>query len=172
MERSTAYSSKMKMISLLAGSASVHALRQYTSIIACCGTLGLLAGCAADAPDSHTVYAPPPPAPTRSVTTTTTTTTPDTMPAGNPGNVIVTTGTPAGTTTYVTEAPPALQTDVAVVQPGPGYVWIVGYWTWRSDQYQWVAGHWEMPPNPNAVWVAPTLAPQGNHYKFTEGYWN
>lgn len=165
---------KIKMTRLLSHSASVHALRQYTSLIACCGTLGLVAGCA-DAPDSHTVYAPPPAAPTRSVTTTTTTTTPDTMPAvtaGNPGNIIVTTGTPEGNTTFVTEAPPAQQTDVTVVQPGPGYVWITGYWTLRNQQYQWVAGHWEMPPNATTVWVAPTLEPQGDHYKFTEGYWN
>jgi hypothetical protein len=165
---------KIKNISPHSISASVHALRQYTSIIAGCGMFGFLAGCAS-APESHTVYAPPPPAPTRSVTTTTTTTTPDTMPAtvaGTPANITVTSGTPAGTTTIVNEAPPALQTDVAVVQPGAGYVWITGYWTWRSNQYQWVAGHWELPPTPSSVWIAPTLEPRGNAYKFTEGYWN
>jgi hypothetical protein len=82
------------------------------------------------------------------------------------------TTTPAGTTTIVNEAPPALLTDVTVAQPGPSYVWINGYWSWRSQQYQWVSGHWEMPPNANSTWVAPTIQPQGNGYKFTEGYWN
>jgi WXXGXW repeat (2 copies) len=92
--------------------------------------------------------------------------------AGNPAKVIVTTGTPGGTTTIVNEAPPALQTDVVLTQPGLNYVWIQGYWTLRSDQYQWVAGHWELPPTPGSVWTPPTLEPQGNAYKFTEGYWN
>jgi hypothetical protein len=165
---------KRKIITPLYRSTFVRVMRRLTPVFAFCGVLGFLAGCASG-PDSHTVSAPPPPAPTRSVTTTTTTTTPDTMPAvvvGNPANTSITTVSPAGTTTIVNDAPPALQTDVAVVQPGTGYVWIAGYWTWRSEQYQWVAGHWEMPPNANSVWVAPTLVPQGNNYKFTEGYWN
>ena len=162
---------KTKITTLQSSSTSACMMRWLTPVLTFCGILGLLAGCSSG-PDSHMVSTPPPPAPTRSVTTTTTTTSPDTMPAvvvGNPGNTTVTT---AGTTTIVNEAPPALQTDVAVVQPGPGYVWIAGYWTWRSEQYQWVSGHWEMPPNANSAWVAPTLVRHGNSYKFTEGYWD
>jgi WXXGXW repeat (2 copies) len=165
---------KTKIITLLSRSASVRTLRRLTSVSACCGALGLLAGCASQ-PESHMVSSPPPPSPTRSVTTTTTTTTPDTMPAmvsGNPANVIVTTASPAAGTTIVTEAPPALQSDVMLAQPSPSYVWIAGYWTWRSERYEWVAGHWEMPPNPGSVWVAPRSEQQGNAYRFTEGYWN
>jgi hypothetical protein len=168
---------KTKFFYPLSNSTSVRAVRRLAPVITFCGVLGLLAGCASG-PDSETVSTPPPPAPTRSVTTTTTTTTPDTMPAmpadavGNPGNTIITTTTPAGNTMILATAPPALQTDVTVVQPGPGYVWITGYWTWRNEQYQWMSGHWEMPPNSRSVWVAPTIVPQGNNYRFTEGYWN
>jgi hypothetical protein len=107
------------------------------------------------------------------VTTTTTTTTPDTMPAvavGNPANVIVT--TPAAGTTIVTEAPPALQSEFVLAQPAPNYVWVAGYWTWSSHQYEWTSGHWVIPPNPGAMWVCPRWEQQGNAYKFTEGYWN
>ncbi len=164
---------KTKITTLLSDSTSVRVMRRLTPALTFCGVLGLLAGCSSG-PEWNTVSAPPPPAPTRSVTTTTTTTTPDTMPAvaGNPGNTTVTTATADGTTTIVNEAPPALQTDVTVVQPGPGYVWIAGYWTWRSEQYQWVSGHWEMPPKANSAWVAPTLVRQGSSYRFTEGYWD
>ena len=165
---------KSKNIILPSRSASVRAVRQLTSVFACCGALGLLAGCVSE-PESHTVSAPPPPAPTRSVTTTTTTTTPDTIPAviaGNPANVTIATTTPGGRTIIVTEAPPALQSDVVLAQPSPNYVWIAGYWTWRNNGYQWISGHWELPPNPGSVWVAPRLEQQGNAYKFTEGYWN
>ena len=175
LERIRAYSRNMKIknITFLSRSTSVRKVRQLTSVIACCGTLGLLAGCATE-PESHMVSSPPPPAPTRSVTTTTTSTTPDTMPAvaGNPANVVITTATPAVGTTIVTEAPPALQSEVVLAQPSPNYVWVAGYWTWSSQQYEWTSGHWAMPPSPGAMWVAPRWEQQGNAYKFTEGYWN
>src|ERR1700722_8147523 len=103
-----------KMTSFLSGSALIRVVRQFTAVLAGCGAIGLLAGCAAQ-PDSHTVYSPPPPAPTRSVTTTTTTTTPDTVPGtavGNPSPVLVTTTPPEGNIRIVTPAPPALQADV------------------------------------------------------------
>jgi hypothetical protein len=165
---------KTKIFTLQPRSASVRVVRQLTYVVASCGALGFLAGCAAG-PESQTVSALPPPAPTRSVTTTTTTTTPDTMPAvvvGNTANVTIATTTPGVGTTIVTEAPPALQSEVVLAQPSPNYVWIAGYWTWRNEQYEWTAGHWELPPNTGAVWVAPRWEQQGNAYKFTAGYWN
>jgi hypothetical protein len=177
VEQIRAYPEKMKtnIIFLPTRSTSIRAARRLTSVIACCGTLGILAGCATE-PESHMVSSPPPPAPTRSVTTTTTTTTPDTMPgvaAGSPANVIVTTATPVAGATIVTEAPPALQSEVVLAQPYPNYVWVPGYWTWSGQQqYQWTSGRWAMPPNPGAVWVAPRWEQQGSGYKFTEGYWN
>jgi hypothetical protein len=83
----------------------MRTVRQLTSVIACCGTLGLLAGCATE-PESHMVSSLPPSAPTRSATTTTTTTSRDTMPAvaGNSANMIVTPATPAAGIAIVTEA--------------------------------------------------------------------
>jgi hypothetical protein len=165
---------KTKNIPSLSRSTPVRTVRQLTTAMVCCGTLGLLAGCATE-PDSHVVSAPPPPDPVRSVTTTTTTTTPDTLPAvvvSNPGNVLVTTATPAVSSTVVTVAPPALQTEVVQAQPSPDYVWLAGYWTWNNDRYEWMPGHWQRPPNSSAVWVAPRWEQQGNAYKFTEGYWN
>lgn|GEM_PF-1091668 len=88
-----------------------------------------------------------------------------------PANVTIATTTSGGRTIIVTEAPPALQSEVVLAQPSPNYVWIAGYWTWRDNGYQWVSGHWELPPNPGSVWVAPRWEQQGNAYKFTEGYW-
>jgi hypothetical protein len=101
------YSQKVKKRTspFLSRSTPILTVRQLTSVIACCGTLGLLAGCATE-PESHMVSSPPPPALTRSVTTTTTTT-PGTMPAvaGNPANVISTTATSAAGAAIVTEVP-------------------------------------------------------------------
>ena len=138
-----------------------------TPVFACCGMLGLLAGCA-DEPQSHVVSALPPPAPTATVMTTTTTTAPAAVVVA-PGYPVA---TPVVSTIVVTQAPPALQQDVVLAQPSPQHVWLAGYWTWRNDRYEWMSGHWELPPSSNSVWVAPRWEQQGNAYKFYEGYWS
>ena len=30
--------------------------------------------------------------------------------------------------------------------PGPGYLWVPGYWAYGPDGYYWVAGMWELAP--------------------------
>jgi WXXGXW repeat (2 copies) len=123
------------------------------------GAIALLAGCSSE-PDSHVVSSPPPPAPgTQPVTVTTQSTTTTTQP--QPVNTIV-----------VTQAPPAAQTEVVLAQPSPDYVWIAGFWTWRDSRYEWMAGHWELPPHSGAVWVAPRWEPENGSFRFYEGYWD
>jgi hypothetical protein len=106
------------------------------------------------------------------------TTTTSTAPAVVSNPAYVTTSNPAYVTTpvvstvLVTQAPPMQQQEVVIAQPSPQDVWIAGFWTWRDSQYQWMAGHWEMPPNASAVWVAPRWEQEGNAYRFHEGYWN
>jgi hypothetical protein len=166
---------KNTILNLLSPAASARAVRQFPPIIACCGVLGLFAGCATE-PESHMLSSPPPPAPTSTVMTTTTTT-PVTVasPAvvvGNQAYVTTSTATPAVSTIIVTQAPPAMQQEVVLARPSSQHVWIAGFWTWRDSRYEWMAGHWELPPNSNSVWVAPRWEQQGNAYKFYEGYWN
>jgi len=154
------------MINLLLPSASARAARQLIPVFACCGAFGLLAGCVSE-PESHLVSAPPPPH-TQSNTVVTTTTTPG---AVAPGYATVPTAAPVVNTVVVTQTPPALQQEVVLAQPTPDHKWLPGYWTWRNDQYQWMAGHWALPPSSGAVWVAPRWEQQGNAYRFYEGYW-
>src|SRR5580698_5608792 len=120
---------KIKNI-FLSNSTPLRSVRQFTTAFVCCSALGLLAGCATE-PESHVVSAPPPPEPVRSISTTTTTTSPYGAPAvvvGNAGaTVLVSSATPPVSTTVVTEAPPALQSEVVLAQPAPGYVWLAGY---------------------------------------------
>lgn len=70
------------------------------------------------------------------------------------------------------QVPPAVQQEVALAQPSSKHVWLPGYWTWNNNRYEWMAGHWELPPTAASVWVAPRWEQQGTAYKFTEGYWN
>lgn len=148
-----------------------HLLKDSVSplapVLVICAAIGLQAGCASE-PESHLVSAPPPGVP--STTMTTTTTTQPVMVA--PTYVTNTPQGPVMTTTVVTQAPPAMQQDIVLAQPSSQHVWIAGYYTWRNDRYEWMSGHWELPPYSNAVWVKPTWEQQGNAYKFTEGHWN
>ena len=88
-----------------------------------------------------------------------------------PAYVTTSTATPVVSTIIVTQAPPALQQEVVLAQPSSQHVWIAGYWTWRNDRYEWMAGHWELPPNSGSVWVGPRWEQEGNAYRFYEGYW-
>lgn len=66
---------------------------------------------------------------------------------------------------WVVEAPPAVVVDTVPAQPGPGYVWVGGYWQWDGARYVWVpgrwvrhdgawcAGHWRHVPGSGWYWV-------------------
>ena len=90
-----------------------------------------------------------------------------------PTQVVVTpTATTSGGTIIVTQAPPAVQTEVMGPKPSSAHYWVPGYWTWRNNRYEWLAGHWEVPPRIDAVWVAPrTDRLSDGSYRFNEGYW-
>ncbi len=66
--------------------------------------------------------------------------------------------------------PPALQAEVAVASPGPGHVWIAGYWGWRSGGYYWVPGRW-VREKPGHSWVPGRWEHAGRHWEWRNGYW-
>ena len=72
----------------------------------------------------------------------------------------------------VASAPPPLQQEVIDVQPGPDYVWVGGYWTWRHDHHEWVRGQWKRPPHGRHQWVAPRWEHNTRGYVFIDGHWN
>jgi hypothetical protein len=38
---------------------------------------------------------------------------------------------------------PAPQVEVIGVAPGPGYIWIGGFWNLIGGRHVWVGGHWD-----------------------------
>lgn len=66
---------------------------------------------------------------------------------------------------WVVAAPPAAVVDTVPAQPGPGYVWVGGYWQWDGTHYVWLpgrwvrhdgawcAGHWRHVPGSGWYWV-------------------
>src|SRR2546428_4255048 len=80
--------------------------------------------------------------------------------ATEPTTVTTTTTTQEVTTTaparevVVTRPPPPVRVETQTVAPGPGYIWITGYWRWTGTTYLWVPGTWVVRPRPSTVWVA------------------
>lgn len=43
---------------------------------------------------------------------------------------------------YVQVGPPTAIVETAPARPGPGYVWVGGYYRWDGARYRWVHGAW------------------------------
>lgn len=54
------------------------------------------------------------------------------------------------------------------VSPGPGFVWLDGYWFADGGRYRWHDGYWTRPPFEGARWVGPRH--EGG--QFYGGYWD
>ncbi len=51
--------------------------------------------------------------------------------------------------------------------PGPGYLWVDGYWGFYGGRYAWTRGYWRQPPYAGGYWVAPRYS--GG--RFFAGFW-
>jgi hypothetical protein len=71
----------------------------------------------------------------------------------------------------VDQDPPAAQAEVVGVAPGPGFIWVGGYYHWYGNRWAWNRGHYERPPHSGAVWVRPRYAYRGSSRIYVRGYW-
>jgi len=78
--------------------------------------------------------------------------------------------TPVGTEVVVPEAPPLPEVETMTIAPGPGYVWVPGAWSWRT-QWVWDHGRWAYPPQAGAIWVSPRYENRGDKRVFIQGGW-
>ena len=132
-----------------------------------------MAGCASE-PSSVVVSAPPPPPPATSAPVVYSTPAPATATVytDSAGRQVAVPSPVGASSIVVMQAPPAAQQEVPSPRPSADHVWVAGNWSWRSNQYQWMAGHWEVPPRAGAVWVPPRWQPEGTSWRFYEGYWD
>jgi hypothetical protein len=72
---------------------------------------------------------------------------------------------------YRVPPPPPPRLGVVGYAPGPGYVWVDGFYDLRGPSWVWVPGYWVRPPRPRAVWVRPYWEPHGRAYRFHRGHW-
>lgn len=162
------YSGSMNKPNRLSGSPAVASIKRgwFSQLVypAVLGSVILLAGCATPR-ESHRVSSPPPDAPTQSATQAS-------SGGGESAEYVTTTTAVPGTNMIiVNQQPPAPPVEAVVAQPSKSHVWTPGFWTWRNDRYEWMAGRWEIPPHANAEWINPRWEQDGNAYRFYEGYW-
>jgi hypothetical protein len=72
--------------------------------------------------------------------------------------------------TVVTSAPPPVRVEEYGPAPGPGYVWLGGYWAWRGERHEWVPGHWERS-RPHYRWVPHRWVHERDGWHLSEGHW-
>jgi hypothetical protein len=72
---------------------------------------------------------------------------------------------------YAPTPPPPLRAEAYGVAPGPGFVWVNGYWGYRGSGYAWVPGRWSRPPYARATWAPGYWERHGGRYRFHEGRW-
>lgn len=68
-------------------------------------------------------------------------------------------------------APPAIPIYAQPYCPGPGYLWIPGYWAWNGFDYFWVPGYWAYPPRIGFYWTPGYWGYDGGRYFWNDGYW-
>ncbi len=71
----------------------------------------------------------------------------------------------------VTDLPPAPIYESVGIAPGPGYIWIGGYYHWAGARWVWYRGHYERPPHEGARWIAPRYEMRGGTRVYIRGYW-
>lgn len=79
-------------------------------------------------------------------------------------------GPPPGGVVVVRRPPPPRR-EVVVVSPGPGYVWVRGYYRPMRNDYDWVPGRWERAPSGRRHWHEPRWKHTRDGWVYIEGYW-
>jgi hypothetical protein len=77
----------------------------------------------------------------------------------------------ASETVTIRSAPPPLPLYDQPFCPGPGYLWVPGYWAWGFEGYYWVPGFWEMPPRIGWLWTPGYWGWHDGIYRWHSGYW-
>jgi hypothetical protein len=72
----------------------------------------------------------------------------------------------------VAPPPPApYSMGAAGYAPGPGYVWVEGFWNLNEGRWGWVNGRWAVPPHRRSFWVADRWERHGNGWRYRRGHW-
>jgi len=63
--------------------------------------------------------------------------------------------------------------EVVAVRPAREAIWVEGYYLYAGrGRYEWVPGHWEIPPRGYRTYVRPGWQRHGGNYVYVRGYWH
>jgi hypothetical protein len=79
---------------------------------------------------------------------------------------------PPGDVMVIEMAPPAPRVEMMGMGPGPGYVWVGGFWSWRDGRFGWVVGQWMVVPPGHYYWVPGHWVRTRRGWYFVNGYWD
>src|SRR5215469_6176903 len=68
-------------------------------------------------------------------------------------------------------APPPLPVYEQPPIPGPGYLWLPGYWSYGPYGYFWVPGTWMEPPAVGLLWTPGYWGWSAGFYVWNPGFW-
>jgi hypothetical protein len=70
------------------------------------------------------------------------------------------------------EPPPPYRYEARPHIPGPGYVWVDGYWVPEHGRWVWRQGRWERPPYAGAYYAHPHYDHYSDGWHVHDGYWS
>jgi hypothetical protein len=69
-------------------------------------------------------------------------------------------------------APPAPPREIVTIRPAREAVWVPGYHLYLGrGRYEWVPGHWEVPPGRYTRFMQPRWERRPHGYVYVRGYW-
>ena len=74
----------------------------------------------------------------------------------------------------VRQPPPPPREEVRISPPSQVDVWVPGYWSWSTNEWVWVQGRWQRPPERRATWVPgqwTQRGEQGELWAWRPGHW-
>ena len=81
-------------------------------------------------------------------------------------------GVPLGVdVVYVQQRPPHGIVEVRGVVPGPGYVWVPGYYQWRGSTYVWISGRYTLVERGYRSWVPGEWRHTRRGWYWVDGHW-
>lgn len=72
---------------------------------------------------------------------------------------------------YVARRPPRDRDEVIGVRPGPGHIWMRGYWRWEHDDYAWTPGRWAVAERGFHDWAPGRWRHERRGWYYVEGRW-
>jgi len=82
-------------------------------------------------------------------------------------------GPAAGVDIRIGYAPPPMPVYDQPPLPAPDYIWVPGHWAWSDwiDDYYFVQGYWQQPPQPGLLWTPAWWGWENGAFGFHDGYW-